>query len=95
MVNVLQEEDALIASVVSYLCLEPGMIEFEETINLVKESVGKAEIKVLRVNGADGRVTVHYRTKDIDAIGTRDYERKCTDDTSSIGASFFFLSMRQ
>ena len=55
---------------------EPGSIEFEETIILVKESVGKAEIKVVRVNGADGRVTVHYRTKDIDAVGTRDYERK-------------------
>ena len=55
---------------------EPGSVEFEETIILVKESVGKAEIKVVRVNGADGRVTVHYRTKDIDAVGTRDYERK-------------------
>ena len=64
--------------------LEPGTLEFEEAINLVKESVGKAEIKVLRVNGADGRVTVHYRTKDIDAIGTRDYERKCRDDRSSM-----------
>jgi hypothetical protein len=42
----------------------------------VKESVGKAEIKVLRVNGADGRVTVHYRTKDINAVATKDYERK-------------------
>jgi solute carrier family 8 (sodium/calcium exchanger) len=55
---------------------EPGFIEFEETIYLVKESVGKAEIKVLRVNGADGRVTVHYRTKDINAVATKDYERK-------------------
>jgi hypothetical protein len=59
-----------------FFFLEPGYIEFEETINLVKESVGKAEIKVVRVNGADGRVTVHYRTKDIDAIGKKDYERK-------------------
>ncbi len=42
----------------------------------MKESVGKAEIKVVRVNGADGRVTVHYRTKDIDAVGKKDYERK-------------------
>ncbi|CAF0956523.1 unnamed protein product [Adineta ricciae] len=53
---------------------EPGYIEFEETINLVKESVGKAEIKVVRINGADGKVSVHYRTKDIDAVGTKDYE---------------------
>lgn len=56
--------------------LEPGVIEFEEPITLVKESVGKAEIKLVRVNGADGRVSVHYRTKDIDAIATKDYERK-------------------
>ncbi|CAF1235055.1 unnamed protein product [Adineta ricciae] len=53
---------------------EPGVIEFEEPITLVKESIGKAEIKLVRVNGADGRVSVHYRTKDIDAIATRDYE---------------------
>ncbi|CAF1446695.1 unnamed protein product [Adineta steineri] len=53
---------------------DPGFIEFEETINLVKESVGKAELKVARVNGADGKVSVHYRTKDIDAVGTKDYE---------------------
>ncbi|CAF5008277.1 unnamed protein product, partial [Rotaria sp. Silwood1] len=55
---------------------EPGDIEFEEVITLVKESVGNAEIKVVRVNGADGRVTVHYRTEDIDATGKKDYERK-------------------
>ncbi|CAF3909684.1 unnamed protein product, partial [Rotaria sp. Silwood1] len=53
---------------------EPGDIEFEEVITLVKESVGNAEIKVVRVNGADGRVTVHYRTEDIDATGKKDYE---------------------
>ncbi|CAF0941296.1 unnamed protein product, partial [Adineta ricciae] len=35
---------------------EPGVIEFEEPITLVKESIGKAEIKLVRVNGADGRV---------------------------------------
>ena len=56
--------------------IEPGVIEFEESIALVKESVGKVEIKVLRVNGADGRVSVHYRTKDINAVATKDYERK-------------------
>lgn len=56
--------------------IEPGIIEFEETIALVKESVGKAEIKVVRVNGADGRVSVHYQTKDIDAVAMRDYERE-------------------
>ncbi|CAF4621678.1 unnamed protein product [Rotaria sp. Silwood1] len=53
---------------------EPGFIGFEESITLVKESVGKAEIKLVRVNGADGRVSVHYRTKDIDAVAIRDYE---------------------
>jgi hypothetical protein len=56
--------------------IEPGVIEFEEPITLVKESIGKAEIKVVRANGADGRVSVHYRTKDMDAVATRDYERK-------------------
>ncbi|CAF4934227.1 unnamed protein product [Rotaria sp. Silwood1] len=53
---------------------EPGFIKFEETINLCKQSVGKTEIKVVRVNGADGRITVNYRTEDIDARAIRDYE---------------------
>ena len=63
--------------------LEPGVIEFEETVHLVKESVGKAELKVVRINGADGRVSVHYKTKDIDAIGTRDYTRERAKFSSS------------
>ncbi len=63
-----------------FFLLEPGFIEFEETIYLVKESVGKAELKVVRVNGADGRVTVRYRTKDIDAVATKDYERKSINE---------------
>ena len=41
-----------------FLSIEPGVIEFEEPITLVKESVGKAEIKLIRVNGADGRPSV-------------------------------------
>jgi solute carrier family 8 (sodium/calcium exchanger) len=64
-----------------FFFVEPGFIHFEETIYLVKESVGKAEIKVVRVNGADGRVSVHYRTKDIDAVATKDYERKSMINT--------------
>ena len=59
----------------SFESLEPGVIEFEEMIAVVKESVGKAEIKVIRSNGADGRVSVQYQTKDIEAIATRDYQR--------------------
>lgn len=52
----------------------------------MKESVGKAEIKVVRINGADGRVTVRYRTKDMDAVGTRDYERKLNNVASLLEA---------
>ncbi len=59
-----------------FFLIEPGIIEFEETVTLVKESIGNAEIKLVRVNGADGRVSVHYRTRDIDAVATRNYERK-------------------
>ncbi len=62
----------------------------------MKESVGKAELKVLRVNGADGRVTVHYRTKDIDAVATKDYERKSMINESielNLWLYFFFLAV--
>lgn len=55
--------------------LEPGFIEFVESAYVFKESVGKAMVEVVRRDGADGRVTVHYRTKDIDAKAPKDYER--------------------
>ena len=46
----------------NFLRLEPGAVEFEETVHLVKESVGKAELRVVRANGADGRISVFYKT---------------------------------
>ncbi|CAF1313946.1 unnamed protein product, partial [Rotaria sordida] len=52
---------------------EPGLIEFEETIILCKKSVERAEITVIRVNGADGQVTVNCRTRGIDATAIKDY----------------------
>jgi len=36
--------------------------------------VGKALIPVTRRNGADGKVTVSWKTKDLTAIAGRDYE---------------------
>lgn len=41
---------------------DPGVIAFEERGILVKESVGSAQIPVSRKNGADGDVTVRWRT---------------------------------
>ena len=92
MVNHLDIEEKIYN--LSFSFSEPGYIEFEETINLVKESVGKVEIKVVRRDGADGKVSVHYRTKDIDAVGSKDYERKFTNihcwlACSGIGLGYF------
>jgi solute carrier family 8 (sodium/calcium exchanger) len=44
------------------MCVDPGTITFEERGILVKESVGVAQVPVLRKNGADGEVSVHWRT---------------------------------
>ena len=56
-------------------CLsEPGVIQFEKRGYLVKESVGDAEINVVRQNGADGVITVNYSTKDKTAVDGKDYE---------------------
>lgn len=44
------------------LLTDPGTITFEERGILVKESVGVAQVPVLRKNGADGEVSVHWRT---------------------------------
>jgi len=53
---------------------EPGVIQFEKRGYLVKESVGDAEINVVRQNGADGVITVNYSTKDKTAVDGKDYE---------------------
>ena len=41
---------------------------------MVKESCGDAEIAILRQNGADGAVAVHWRTIDKTAINGKDYQ---------------------
>ena len=41
---------------------------------LFKESAGKALIPVERSNGADGKVTVGWRTEDMSAHSPADYE---------------------
>lgn len=55
---------------------EPGILQFQKPSYLYKESAGVAEIVIERNDGCDGRVTVHYKTKDITAIAGKDYEEK-------------------
>jgi solute carrier family 8 (sodium/calcium exchanger) len=43
----------------------------------VKESVGVCEVGVERKNGADGIVSIAYKTKNINALDKRDYEASC------------------
>ena len=52
---------------------EPGTILFEKRGYLVKESCGEAEVAGIRQNGADGEVSVKYRTIDKTAINGKDY----------------------
>ena len=52
---------------------EPGTLQFEKRGYLVKESCGDAEIAILRQNGADGAIAVHWRTIDKTAIHGKDY----------------------
>lgn len=53
---------------------EPGTVEFEKPSFLFKESCGVARVPVKRVNGADGELRLKWKTKDISAVGGRDYE---------------------
>jgi len=53
---------------------EPGTFLFEKRGHLVKESCGNAVISVIRQNGADGDVSVSWRTTDKTAIKGKDYE---------------------
>jgi len=54
-------------------CTDPGVFEFEKPSFLIKESVGVAQIPVTRANGCDGRVAVHWETKDLTAVSGEDY----------------------
>jgi len=53
---------------------EPGTLEFAHPSFVFKESVGKALVAVNRVNGADGRIQVSWKTEDMTAINGRDFE---------------------
>lgn len=52
---------------------EPGEIEFSQPVYVVKESVGTFEVQVDRKNGADGQVSVAFKTTEINAIANKDF----------------------
>jgi len=52
----------------------PGLIRWEQEIYKVPESCGKCTIKVVRVEGVKGEVSVEYTTKDQQAKGGKDFE---------------------
>lgn len=52
---------------------EPGTFQFEKRGHLVKESIGNAQLSIIRQNGADGDVSVKWRTIDKTAINGKDY----------------------
>ena len=56
-----------------YFFSDPGNLQFEKRGYLVKESCGDAEIGVLRQNGADGIISIKWRTIDKSAINGKDY----------------------
>ena len=72
----LQKYYLLNKSKISFLILftDPGTIEFDKPSFLFKESCGIARIPVKRVNGADGVLKANWRTKDISAVGGKDFE---------------------
>lgn len=53
---------------------EPGTLQFEKRGILVKESCGDADISIVRQNGADGTISVKWRTIDRTAINGKDYK---------------------
>lgn len=52
---------------------EPGKLEFSKPSYIIRESNECAQVYVNRVNGADGLVTVRWRTKDLTAVHNKDY----------------------
>lgn len=54
--------------------VEPGEVEFANNSYVVKESAGQFTATVERKNGADGVVSVKYRTHDINSIAGKGYQ---------------------
>ena len=52
---------------------EPGTFSLENPSYVIKESIGKAYIKVDRTQGTDGRVEVTWKTLDQTAVNGKDY----------------------
>ena len=64
-----------------------GVIRWhEETVNVI-ESIGKYTLSVERVGGTEGEVSVHYQTKDQQAVGGCDYEHTSGTITFADGDS--------
>ena len=57
----------------SSILTEPGILLFEKRGFVVKESAGSISIPVIRIRGADGDVSVKWKTVDKTAISGRDY----------------------
>ncbi|KAL8586047.1 hypothetical protein ACOMHN_023690 [Nucella lapillus] len=53
---------------------EPGVLAFTKPSFVIKESGLRALIPVGRIGGADGHVSVKWRTKDITAVNGKDYQ---------------------
>lgn len=58
---------------INFFILEPGVISFDKRGLLVRESAGNAVLRVVRRFGADGDVSVEWKTSDESAISGRDY----------------------
>merc|ERR1711962_1070387 len=59
---------------------DPGSFQFEKRGHLVKESCGEAVLSVIRENGADGDISVKWRTVDKTAVSGKDYNEKPADN---------------
>jgi len=52
---------------------EPGTFQFDKRGHLVKESCGDARLSVTRTNGADGDISLKWRTIDKTAVNGKDF----------------------
>ena len=52
---------------------QPGTFQFSRRGLVVKESAGTANLTIVRKNGADGDVTLKWRTKDMNAVSGKDF----------------------
>lgn len=73
--------------------MTPGYLELEQINVTVRENVDKIQVSIVRLGGTDGILQLKYKTTDVTATMTSDYEPVTGDLVFKDGESKKFISI--